>query len=391
MKKIGVLGGGQLGRMLGSAGIELGFSFAFMDPNSQSPAFQIGTSFVSEFTPEKVLQFAQDLNYITYEFENIPLDVVRALETKNISVSPSSKSLEYTQNRTNEKQLFQKLGIKTGRWSPVSSYEDILNASEYIGDKLVLKAISSGYDGKGQLVIENVKCAEKEPIENFIRKTEAELSKNILVNQSLRGQPLFIAEEFIQFQRELSIISVRDVQGNILHYPLSENHHKEGILRTTIAPAPHTSSSIEQSAKKASERILEFLNHIGVLTVEFFEKDNELYANEIAPRVHNSGHWTLEGAYTSQFENHIRAIAGVPLGTTAPITVLQKNLIAAMINIIEEEPDVNQLLATKELSLHLYGKAPKKGRKLGHYTLIDDDLERLNERIRLTLKEAINK
>jgi len=263
-------------------------------------------------------------------------------------------ALETAQDRLREKQLFEKLGIATTAYAPLASAYDLDAAVKKIGLPAVVKTRRMGYDGKGQWILrtaEDVKTAK----------------------EGLPKLP-FILEKFVPFTREVSVLAVRRREGETAFYPLVENHHRGGILRLSLAPAPNVSEEIQQTAEEAAQKVLEGLNYVGVLAIEFFEYDGTVLANEMAPRVHNSGHWTIEGAVTSQFENHLRAINGWPLGATTPIGA------SAMINLIGELPDAKEVLAVKSAHLHLYGKEPRPGRKLGHLTLRAPSFEQLNGR-----------
>jgi 5-(carboxyamino)imidazole ribonucleotide synthase len=263
-----------------------------------------------------------------------------------VPVYPPSAALEVSQDRLTEKTFFNSLGIPTPPFAAVDSRDDLEHACEAISLPAVLKTRRMGYDGKGQFVL-------REP---------GDIAP---AWESLGGQPL-ILEGFVSFQRELSILAVRSARGEKVWYPVVENHHVDGILRLTRAPAPGLASTLEEKAQDYAYRLLDALDYVGVLAIELFEVGDELLANEMAPRVHNSGHWTIEGAETSQFENHLRAILGMPLGSPAVMSQ------AAMLNIIGKIPDVAQVLAVPGAHLHLYGKEPRPGRKLGHVTILED-------------------
>ena len=340
---IGILGGGQLGYMLALAGYPLGLRFRFLDPSPEAPVGRIAPRVTGDFSDRVALEkFAHGLEVVTYEFENVPVDAVHFL-AKKVSVFPPPGALEAAQDRLREKQLFEKLGISTTEFASVPAASDLDLALKKVGLPAVLKTRRMGYDGKGQ----------------WILKTQEDAKK---AKEGLPRLP-FIAERFVPFSRELSVIAVRGKSGETAFYPLVENHHRNGILRLSLAPAPNVSPRVQQAAEDAARRVLESLSYVGVLAIEFFECDGQLLANEMAPRVHNSGHWTIEGAVTSQFENHLRAINGFPLGSTTTIGA------SAMINLIGELPEPKQVLAIPSAHLHLYGKEPRPGRKLGHVTL----------------------
>lgn len=351
MKTIGVLGAGQLGRMLAIAGIPLGFKFLFMDPSPSSPASWLGEQIVAPFEDASALQkLADSSDLITYEFENIPVSVVKKL-AQTRSVFPPPLALESSQDRLLEKQFFNHHGIATAPFHPIDDLPSLQQAIAVLKFPLILKTRRLGYDGKGQFLVKSLEDA----ITAF--------------NQL--GQQGIIAEGFVQFDRELSCIAVRGADGATIFYPLVENFHHQGILCLSIAPAPVHSTDLNLQAAAQVGRILQALDYVGVLAVEFFEKEGRLIANEMAPRVHNSGHWTIEGAETSQFENHIRAVAGLPLGDPKP------RGFSAMINLIGSMPDATKVLRIPGAHFHDYGKEPRSGRKLGHLTFRADSLAEL--------------
>jgi 5-(carboxyamino)imidazole ribonucleotide synthase len=351
---IGILGGGQLGYMLALAGYPLGLRFRFLDPSPEAPVGRIAPRVTGDFSDRAALEkFAHGLEVVTYEFENVPLDAVHFLARK-VPVFPPPGALEAAQDRLREKQLFEKLGIATTEFASVPAASDLDQAVKKLRLPAVLKTRRMGYDGKGQ----------------WILKTPEEVK---IAKEGLPRLP-FTAERFVTFTRELSVIAVRGKAGETAFYPLVENHHRNGILRLSLAPAPGVGPEIQKAAEDAARKVLESLDYVGVLAIEFFECDGQLLANEMAPRVHNSGHWTIEGAVTSQFENHLRAICGLPLGSTTAIGA------SAMINLIGEVPESAQVLAIPSAHLHLYGKEPRPGRKLGHVTLRAPSFEQLTSR-----------
>ena len=360
MKTIGVLGAGQLARMLALAGIPLGFKFLYVDPSHSSPASLLGEQIVAPFEDATALQkLAESSDLITYEFENIPVSVVRKL-AQTRSVFPPPIALESSQDRLLEKQFFNQHGIDTAPFYPVDDLPSLEQAITVLKLPLILKTRRLGYDGKGQFLVKSLEDA-------------------ITAFKEL-GQKNIIAEGFVQFDRELSCIAVRGTDGATFFYPLVENFHHQGILRLSLAPALVHNNDLNLQASAQVGRILQALDYVGILAVEFFEKEGKLIANEMAPRVHNSGHWTIEGAETSQFENHIRAVAGLPLGDPKP------RGFSAMINIIGSMPDAAKVLQIPGAHLHDYGKEPRAGRKLGHLTIRADSLEELNR----TLQENLN-
>ena len=352
--RVGVLGGGQLGRMLGLAGRALGLELTFVDPNPESPAAAVGPLIVADYTEEAAQAGLAGTDVVTFEFENVPVEAVKALEARG-SVFPGSRALEVAQDRLHEKTCFRALGIGTPPFEAVNTEAELLAATQRLGLPAVLKTRRFGYDGKGQAVLRS---------EADAKAAFAELGRSPL-----------ILEGFVHFSRELSIIAVRSRTGEVACYPLVENHHAGGILRKTIAPAPNVSAALQSLARQHVEKLLTHLDYVGVLALELFEVNGELWANEIAPRVHNTGHFSIEGARVSQFENHLRAILGLPLGAT---DVPEP---CAMLNLIGVAPDPAAVLAVSDAHLHWYGKAPRPGRKVGHITVRAPSAATLSERI----------
>lgn len=350
---IGILGGGQLGRMIALAGYPLGFRFCCFDPSAEAVAGHVMPLSVGSFQDITALgKFAEGLDLLTYEFENVPLWAAEFLATQ-VPMHPSPLALAMSQDRIEEKTFFQSLGIPTAPFVPISSREEYLQAFEVIGRPAVLKTCRLGYDGKGQFVIKTVE------------DMDAAWAK-------LQGVEL-ILEGFVPFDREVSILAVRSTTGETKFYPLVQNFHHEGILQKSLAPAPQLTPGLQQLAEKFATRVLDALEYAGVLAIEFFQKGEKLIVNEMAPRVHNSGHWTIEGAATSQFENHVRAITGLPLGSTeVPRPV-------GMLNLLGSVPDREWALSTQisglRTYLHIYGKQALPGRKLGHITMVADSEE----------------
>ena len=364
MKTIGILGAGQLARMLAISGIPLGFKFRFLDPATSSPASCVGEHINSPFEDSSALhKLANSSDVITYEFENIPVSVVGDL-ARIRGVYPPPIALESSQDRLVEKQFFNKHGIATAPFHPVDDLASLENAMASLGLPMILKTRRFGYDGKGQFLVKS----SEETVTAF-----REL-----------GQKGIIAEGFVKFDRELSLLAARAADGSTVFYPLVENYHHDGILRLSLAPAFHSEDLYKKVISQVGG-ILKALDYVGVLAVEFFEKDGLLIANEMAPRVHNSGHWTIEGAETSQFENHIRAVSGLPLGDPGP------RGFSAMINLIGTMPDPAQVLKIPGAHFHDYGKEPRPGRKLGHITIRSDSLDKLNSILRQNLHLLPNK
>ncbi len=356
MTVIGILGAGQLGRMLALAGYPLGFRFRFFDSASDSPSSLLAEQITADYADTSALkQFAHGLDVVTYEFENVPVDTVRYLEGF-VPVYPPALALEKAQDRFIEKSFFRGVGIPTPKFTT-----DLKNGqTDDIGFPAVLKTRRMGYDGKGQFVV----------------RSQADLMSG-LANGKVDE---FILEEFIQFEREFSIVSVRNKSGETAFYPLTENQHKDGILRLSLVTG-QASAQLQKQAEEYAKTVMTALNYVGVLTIEFFEKDGQLLANEMAPRVHNSGHWTIEGAAASQFENHLRAVMDAPLGSTSPLGM------CAMVNLIGDVPDMKSILKIEGAHLHLYDKTPRPKRKLGHVTFVEKDVETLQKKLN-DLKEV---
>lgn len=351
--RIGVLGAGQLGRMLALAGYPLAKTFVFYDM-SGNPSAGLGEVMIDRDNAY-LEDFLSRVDRVTYEFEHLPVHVAETIAKKK-PVHPSPRALEVCQNREAEKTLFGELGIPTPDWKIATSAESLKEAAETLGCPVVAKSNTEGYDGKGQAVLKSPEDAEA-------------------AWESI-GHPRLIVEKFVEFKREVSIIAVRSETGELAFYPMAENTHHEGILRYSIAPAPGVENAIQETAERYIKALLNELNYVGVLTLELFETEDGLVANEMAPRVHNSGHWTIEGAMTSQFENHIRAVSGHPLGNVAPRGV------SCMVNIIGEHGDIERILELPYAHVHLYNKGERAGRKLGHVNVLADSYEELVWRVR---------
>ena len=359
--KIGVLGAGQLGRMLALSAYPLGHQMRFLALSEEDPSSLLGKTYINNQS-DVIDLFSEDSDVVTYESENTDVSIVNSVNKKS-NVYPSERSLHLTQHRGREKNLLSKLNIPCAPFKMVASLSDLKSAVELLGLPAILKTAKDGYDGKGQFHIKS---------ESQIDEAWAHMSG---VESILEG--------FIDFKRELSLIAVRGLDGSLKYYPLVENTHHEGILRLTIAPAQNISKALQKKAEGYMHSLLNEMGHVGVLTLELFDSTDDLIVNEIAPRVHNSGHWTIEGAQTSQFENHIRAITDSPLGETSI-----KSPFNAMINIIGIHGQTNKVLETKNAYLHLYDKEERLGRKLGHITLTSNSLEELNTSID-SLKEYL--
>jgi len=367
---IGILGGGQLGYMLALAGYPLGLHFRFLDPSPEAPVGRIATRITAPFNDDSALKkFAAGLELVTYEFENVPVETARFL-AERVPVLPPPAALEAAQDRLNEKRLFQKLGIAIAEFAEVADREALDDAVKQIGLPAILKTCRMGYDGKGQWILRSAEDVSRARNE----LPEANTPENASDAEMAPHTP-FVLERLVPFTRELSVLAVRGRTGETAVYPLVENHHRGGILRLSLAPAPQLERTVQQAAEDAARRVLDALHYVGVLAIEFFEHEGRLLANEMAPRVHNSGHWTIEAAVTSQFENHLRAVVGLPLGSTNAIGC------SAMLNLIGDVPDPAEVLAVRDAHLHLYGKSPRPGRKLGHVTLRASSPEQLASRL----------
>jgi 5-(carboxyamino)imidazole ribonucleotide synthase len=340
--KIGIIGGGQLGRMLALAGYPLGLRFVFLDPSADACAAQVGELIQGAYDDTaKLRELAERCDVISFEFENVPtttLDSVAKLKP----FYPPVAALGVSQDRLTEKTLFRKLGIPTPEFRAVDSLDDLKAAVTELGLPGILKTRRLGYDGRGQYRLKK-------------------MTDIAAAWQALQGTAL-IYEAFVPFTREVSIIGVRNAQGDMALYPLTDNTHQNGILHLSLAPYHH--AKLQAEAEKHLKKLLKHFNYVGVLTIEFFVLRGKLVANEMAPRVHNSGHWTIEGAETSQFENHVRAIAALPLGSTA----LRGH--AAMLNLVGHMPVREQVLKQAGAHLHDYGKQVRAGRKVGHITVV---------------------
>jgi 5-(carboxyamino)imidazole ribonucleotide synthase len=350
---VGVLGAGQLARMIALAGIPLGVDFIFLDPSADACANRLGEHLHGDYDDPRLLaELAERADVVTYEFENVPADVAEFLAS-HTQVHPSPEALGVAQDRLIEKSFFHDLAIPTPAYAAVDSLASLEQAMTVIGWPAILKSRTLGYDGKGQSLL----------------RTADDLKS---AWEQLAGVPA-VVEAFVPFNREVSIIAARNTSGAIVFYPLSENVHRGGILRVSTCC---DDDPMQQQAETYIARLMEELNYVGVLALELFEIDGKLIANEFAPRVHNSGHWTIEGAETSQFENHLRAILDLPLGETTSVGK------AAMVNFIGGLPLTEELLAIPHAHLHLYDKAPRKGRKVAHATVRTDTAGQLAELVK---------
>lgn len=356
---VGIVGAGQLGRMLALAGYPLGLDFLFLDRDADAPGGQVAPILCGEFTDTALLeQLARRSDVLTFDWENVSVAALRALRART-RICPPLAALAASQDRVGEKRLFEKLRIPTTRWRAVDTRAQLARAVRELGLPAVVKTRRFGYDGKGQAVLHTGRDSER-------------------AWSRLGGVPL-ICEEWVPFDHEVSIIGARGRSGEVVTWPLNGNLHAGGILRLTRAP--FGPPRWQRTAARYLTRVLEHFRYTGVLTIEFFVRGGRLIANEMAPRVHNSGHWTIEGAVTSQFENHLRAILGLPLGATAALGH------CAMINLIGRMPDHGAVLGHAGVHLHDYGKSERPGRKLGHCTLVERTARARDARARRLLAE----
>lgn len=354
---IAVLGGGQLGQMLALAAIPLGVGIRSLDPSPDAPAGAVGRLTVGALDDEDALRAtARDADVVTYEWEGVPATAARGLERDGWVVHPSIHALATSQDRVEEKTAFTSLGIPVTPFAAVDSAADLVAAVENLGVPAVLKTRRGGYDGKGQHVIRSAGDVDT-------------------AWTALAGAGPLVLEHFVPFDREVSIIAVRSVDGDVRTWPLTENVHRDGVLRTSRAPAPGITAALQERADTYAHILLEHFDYVGVLALELFQVGDEFLANEMAPRVHNSGHWTIEGAITSQFENHMRAILGWPLGAT------DAQGHSVMINCIGVLPDPRTVLGLAGVHLHQYGKSARPGRKVGHLTVTAPDATELAHRL----------
>ena len=352
--RLGILGGGQLGRMLALAGHPLGVTTTVYDPAESPCAAQVCSHVRGEFEGDfaALYEFARRCDTVTYEFENVPVATARWL-AERVPVYPPPRALEVSQDRVTEKEFLRGQGVPTPEFRAVDTEAEFRAALAEVGLPAVLKTRRFGYDGKGQAVLRTPSDAEA-------------------AWGRLGGRPL-ILEELVEFDRELSVLAVRGTTGETAFYPLAENAHQGGILHRSRSPAPEQGEELFERACDFAGRLLAELDYAGVLTVEWFQQGSRLIANEIAPRVHNSGHGTLDASVTSQFENHLRAILGLPLGSTAALAP------SLMYNFVGTLPPVAEVLRHPRARFHAYGKADRPGRKVGHVTLSAPDEATLAE------------
>ena len=350
MTTVGILGGGQLARMMALAGAPLGLRFLVMDTAADACAGQFAPLLVGDYRDESALaEFASKVDVATFDFENVPAESAEWL-AQRVPVFPNPRALAVAQDRLVEKSLFRELGIPVGAFADVGSLDALRSEVDRLGGACILKTRRLGYDGKGQFRI----------------KSPADVDAAWQALGAQAGTVGLIVEAFIPFERELSVVAVRGRDGEFRTWPLTENWHVDGVLSASLAPA-QVDAVLVEAAYAHARRLAESLDYVGVFALELFYRDGELLANEMAPRVHNSGHWTIEGAETSQFQNHLRAVLGLPLGETRTLGH------ACMLNWIGEMPDAGSVLQEAGGHWHDYGKEPRAGRKVGHATLRADD------------------
>ncbi|MBS0459104.1 MAG: 5-(carboxyamino)imidazole ribonucleotide synthase [Proteobacteria bacterium] len=354
MSTVGILGGGQLARMMALAGAPLGLRFLVLDTVADACAGQFAPMVVGDYTDQSALaQFASQVDVATFDFENVPAQSAQWL-TDRVSVFPGPPALATAQDRLAEKTLFRELGIPVPPFAAIGTLAELQAAVQGIGTPCILKTRRLGYDGKGQFRI----------------KTPADVDAAWAALGAQAGHVGLILEGFVHFQRELSVVAVRGRDGEFRAWPLTENWHVDGVLSASLAPA-QVENTLRDSALGYAQALAEALDYVGVFALELFCRDGELLANEMAPRVHNSGHWTIEGSETSQFQNHLRAVLGLPLGSTRMIGT------ACMLNWLGQMPDAGAVLAEAGGHWHDYGKQPRAGRKVGHATLRADSRKEL--------------
>ncbi|WP_133468162.1 5-(carboxyamino)imidazole ribonucleotide synthase [Paraglaciecola marina] len=346
-----VLGSGQLARMMALSAYPLGISVQAVDVADNKIVDPV-TKQVINNTLERLIE---EVDAITVEFEHIPEDLLEIVHRSG-KLKPSVEAILTGADRVREKKLLEKLDIANCPFSIVTEVKQLEDAVESLGNSLIIKASRDGYDGYGQWRLHDL--AE-------LPKLKEQLSK-----LDLQKVPL-VVEKMLKFDRELSLVAVRNAEGDIAYYPLAENLHYQGQLHVSVAPAPHVSNELTQQAQTIFNKLAESLDYVGVLAVEFFQIGQQLLVNEIAPRVHNSGHWTMHGADTCQFENHIRAVRGLPLGSTKVTSP------TAMINIIGCKNFAREMLSIPGCHMHWYGKTPREKRKMGHFNLCADNYQQL--------------
>lgn len=355
---LGILGGGQLARMLALAAAPMGVNTLVVDSAPDACAGQVAPLRLADWTDYATLEkFAAEVDVVTFDFENVPAETAHWL-AERVAVFPDPRALAVAQDRLAEKTLFRECGLQTPAFQAVDTREDLDKALSVIGAPAILKTRRLGYDGKGQFRIKQL--------------SDADAAWSALGAQA--NAHGLILEAFVPFERELSVLAVRARDGDFRIWPLTQNWHTDGVLSLSLAPALNV-DALQARAAELARILAERLGYVGVFALELFVKDGELLGNEMAPRVHNSGHWTIEGAVASQFENHVRAVLGMPLGDTAA------HGFSAMFNWIGELPDAAAVLCAVDGHWHDYGKQPRPGRKVGHATVCAKDAATLATRI----------
>nr|WP_284733896.1 MULTISPECIES: 5-(carboxyamino)imidazole ribonucleotide synthase [unclassified Dyella] len=355
---MGILGGGQLARMLALAAAPLGVKTLVVDSAPDACAAQVAPLLAADWTDYAALEaFARQVDVVTFDFENVPAETAHWL-AERVAVFPAPRALAVAQDRLAEKTLFRECGLDTPAFMAVDTRADLDRALATVGAPAILKTRRLGYDGKGQFRLRST--------------ADADAAWAALGAQAAAHG--LILEAFVPFERELSVVAVRGRDGDFRTWPLTQNWHTDGVLSLSLAPAPAV-DGLQQRATALARTLAERLEYVGVFALELFVKDGQLLGNEMAPRVHNSGHWTIEGALTSQFENHVRAVLGLPLGDTSA------RGLSAMFNWIGELPDAAPVLRAVDGHWHDYGKQPRPGRKVGHATVCATDAQSMAQRL----------
>lgn len=350
---VGILGGGQLARMMALAGIPLGLRFRCLDPSPEAVAGHVSELVVGPYDdPASLARLSRGVRLVTFEFENVPAAAAQWLQD-HVVVAPAPRALAVGQDRKNEKELFRAVGMAVPEYRLADTREELHAAVAAVGAPCIVKTRRLGYDGRGQ-----------QRLSPGPQLAQAIDGAFVALRPELCGG--LIVEQFVPFERECSVLAVRSTRGEVAVYPIVENEHQQGILRRSRAPAPSLDPRLEKQAREFAGALLEHLDYVGVLAVELFVQNGRLLANEMAPRVHNSGHWTIEGSVCSQFENHLRAVLGLPLGSTA----MAGGGVAVMVNLIGDLPSREDILGLPGVHVHAYGKSGRPGRKVGHATVV---------------------
>jgi 5-(carboxyamino)imidazole ribonucleotide synthase len=347
MTNVGVLGGGQLAQMFAQAAVQIGVRVFCIERTSDACASLVAPVMVGDLSDVATLNkwvAENKIDVVTHESEFVDASIACAL--KGCQVHPSATGLAASQERLREKQIFADLGIPVPRFAGADNSQQLFAAVESIGMPCVVKTRTGGYDGKGQVILQG--------------------PSDLKAAAALADARPVIIESFVKFDRELSVIAVRGLDGEVVVYPIVENEHRSGILHKTLAPALNLAPTISEQANSYVRRLLEHVGYVGALCLELFQVGDSVLGNEFAPRPHNSGHWTIGGSITSQFENHLRAISNLPLGST------ETRGHVGMVNLVGGSPEVRALLSLDRVQLHLYGKVSRPGRKIGHATVIAD-------------------